>query len=273
MSTVQTKVFNFEFVTVNASGKIIQREKKQAWYQSEKLPEGLTLDMIYIPGGTFIMGSPDTEKDRSRNEGPQHQVTIKSFYLGKYPITQRQWQAVMGNNPSMFKGDKHPVDQVLWDEAIKFCEKLAELTDKNYRLPSEAEWEYACRAGTSTPFYFGETISSDLANYRGKKVYASEPKGIARVGTTEVGLFPPNAFGLYDMHGNVREWCAEVWYENYEGAPTDGSVCQKGRGNLRVLRGGSWFVRPTHCRCAARSPFRFDRLSGNIGFRPVLSFF
>jgi len=209
--------------------------------------------MVYIPKGQFVMGSPDTEKDRYKDEGPQHVVNIKPFYMSKYPITQQQWQAVMGNNPSRVQRNQHPVDRISWNEAIKFCKKLSKITGKAYRLPSESEWEYACRAGTTTPFYFGETITSDLAHYRGRKVYASEPKGVNAKGTIEVGQFPPNAFGLYDMHGNVREWCADPWYE------------------LRVLRGGSWFVQPAHCRSAARSKFVFHRGSNNIGFRPVIS--
>jgi formylglycine-generating enzyme required for sulfatase activity len=232
--------FDFEIVIVNAKGEIIQREQKQAQYEIEDLGNGVTLEMVSIPRGTFMMGSPKTEKERSGSEGPQHRVTIQPFWMGKYPITQRQWQAVMGNNPSKFKGDNRPVEMVSWHDVVEFCQRLSEKTGKTYRLPSEAEWEYACRAGTTTPFYFGETITTDLVNYDGDYPYAAGPKGIYRKQTTEVGIFPPNAFGLYDMHGNVWEWCADPCHDNYQGAPTDGSVWQEGKSSLFVLRGGSW---------------------------------
>ncbi len=244
-------IFEFEIVTVDERGKITNRAKKQAPYQTENLPNNVALDMVYIPGGTFMMGAPKGEEGRSGDEGPQHEVTIAPFYMGKYSVTQAQWQAVMGNNPSNFKGEKRPVENISWDDAVKFCQKVSELTGKPYRLPSEAEWEYACRAGTTTPFYFGKTITTDLANYNGDFTYAKGPKGKYRKQTTEVGIFPPNAFGLYDMHGNVWEWCADPWHDNYEGAPTDGSVW-KGDSADRLLRGGSWYVVPSYCRCAYR---------------------
>jgi hypothetical protein len=156
-SIVETaKLFQFELVTVNAQGKITNRSKKQANYETENLPNGVTLDMVSIPAGTFMMGSPETEKDRYDNEGPQHEVTISHFYLAKYQVTQAQWQAVMGNNPSYFKGDNRPVERVSWNDAVEFCKKLSKLTGQNYRLPTEAEWEYACRAGTTTCYCFGD---------------------------------------------------------------------------------------------------------------------
>jgi serine/threonine protein kinase len=172
----QKQTFDFEIVIVNAKGEIIQREQKQAQYEIEDLGNGVTLEMVSIPGGTFMMGSPETEKERLDSEGPQHRVTIQPFWLGKYPITQRQWQAVMGNNPSRFKGDNRPVECVSWKDVVEFCQRLSEKTGKTYRLPSEAEWEYACRAGTTTPFYFGETITTDLVNYNGNYPYASAPR-------------------------------------------------------------------------------------------------
>ncbi|HEY9753360.1 MAG TPA: formylglycine-generating enzyme family protein, partial [Coleofasciculaceae cyanobacterium] len=163
--------------------------------------------------------------------------TVPSFLMSKYPVTQAQYQKVMGVNPSHFKGDNRPVDSVTWHQAVEFCQRLTQQTGREYRLPSEAEWEYACRAGTTTPFHFGETIATDLANYGDNQGY-----------TTEVGSFPPNDFGLYDMHGNVWEWCADYWHGNYEAAPTDGSGGQ----DRRILRGGSWCARPKHCRSAYR---------------------
>ncbi|TGO03588.1 hypothetical protein PN36_03650 [Candidatus Thiomargarita nelsonii] len=161
----------------------------------------------------------------------------------------------MGNNPSRFKGEKRPVEKVYWKDAVEFCQKLSALTGETYRLPSEAEWEYACRAGTTTPFYFGETITSDLVNSNGRK-------------TTEVGQFPPNAFGLYDMHGNVREWCADTYHDSYQGAPTDGSVWEKG-GKNRVRRGGSWSLSADICRTASRYWNVPDDRNGFVGFRVV----
>jgi len=269
----QPEVFKFEIVTVNADGKIIKRPPKKARYQTEDLGKDVTLEMVYIPEGSFLMGSPETEKDQSSDEGPQHQVTLEPFYMGKYPVTQAQYKAVMGNNPSdfksWFKGKNRPVEKVSWHDAVKFCKRLSEMTGKTYRLPSEAQWEYAARAGTTTPFYCGETISSKLANYDGNYTYASEQKGVFREKTTDVGSFPPNAFGLYDMHGNVWEWCADSWHESYKDAPTDGSVWE-GEDPVRLLRGGSWVFSPYRCRCANRHNLASGTRYNNIGFRLVV---
>ena len=245
--------FDFEVVTVDVRGNISSRQRRQAQFFSENLGSGATLDMVAIPGGRFVMGSPHTEVGRSDDEGPQRTVNISPFFMGKYPVTQEQYQAVMGNNPSNFKGAKRPVENVNWDDAVKFCQKLSEKTGKTYRLPSEAEWEYACRAGTTTPFYFGDTIKPDLVNYDGNNPYGAAPKGLYRKQTTDVGSFPPNPFGLYDMHGNVWELCSDRWHDNYNGAPTDGSSWETGTNNNRVLRGGSWGSNAVNCRCANRS--------------------
>jgi formylglycine-generating enzyme required for sulfatase activity len=243
----------------------------------QKLPP-----MVYIPGGSFLMGSPVTEERRKKYEGPQHLVEIAPFYMGRYPVTQAQYQTVMGENPSRFKRSynpvarfkraNNPVERVSWRKAKEFCQKLSEQTGKTYRLPSEAEWEYACRAGTTTPFYFGKTISTDQANYNGDYTYGNGKKGVYRGMTTPVGSFPPNAFGLYDMHGNVNEWCEDVWHENYEGAPNDGSAWLTGGDHFkRVLRGGSWCIVPWRCRCAIRGRLNPDRADLNFGFRVVSS--
>ena len=189
--------------------------------------------------------------------------------MGKYPVTQQQYQAVMGNNPSSFKGAKRPVENINWNDAVKFCHKISQKTGKIYRLPSEAEWEYACRAGTTTPFYFGETITPDLVNYNGNFLYGSASKGIYREQTTDVGSFPPNSFGLYDMHGNVDEWCSDKWHGNYSGAPTDGSSWETGTDNSRPLRGGSWAEYPKQCRSAFRTANSLDIVNGYLGFRVV----
>ncbi|NES67751.1 MAG: formylglycine-generating enzyme family protein, partial [Okeania sp. SIO2D1] len=192
------------------------------------------------------------------------------FFMGKYPVTQAQWQAIMGNNPSRFKGVRRPVENVSWNDATEYCQKLSQITGKKYSLPSESQWEYGARAGTTTPFYFGETITSELANYRGTSTYADEPKGKYRQKTTDVGIFPPNAFGLYDMHGNVWEWCADDWHNDYNGAPTDGSAWLDENENRSALRGGSWLYNPNDCRSAIREfNFRRDNHLDIIGFRVV----
>jgi formylglycine-generating enzyme required for sulfatase activity len=234
----------------------------------EHIKSGILLRLI--PAGEFDMGSPDNEEGRGRygDEGPVHNVKIsKPFYMGKYEITQAQWKAVMGadNNPSDFKGDNLPVETVSWNDAQEFLKKASD----GLRLPTEAEWEYACRAGTTTPFNTGNNITTDQANYNGNYPYAGNPKGEYRVKTTPVGTFRPNAWGLYDMHGNVWEWCsdwyAQKYYEECKNGVTDPSG--PGNGARRVLRGGSWFNNAR----GMRSAFRYwggpaDR-TGDIGFR------
>nr|WP_293161328.1 formylglycine-generating enzyme family protein [Okeania sp. SIO2C9] len=228
--------------------------------------------MVYIPGGSFTMGSPDNEEGREKNEGPQHEVTLQPFYMSKYPITQQQYQVMMGNNPSNFRGKNRPVETVSWYDAIEFCKKLSRKTGKIYRLPSESQWEYACRAGTTKPFYFGETITSELVNYNGNYPYAYAPKDKCRQETTDVGTFPPNAFGLYDMHGNVLEWCQDIWHGNYNGAPTDGSSWEtEGDSNRRMLRGGSWNNNSRYCRSPRRNDCDADGFINYRGFRIVSS--
>jgi formylglycine-generating enzyme required for sulfatase activity len=244
---------------------------------TEDLGNGVKLEMIAIPGGTFWMGSPANEAERSDNESPQHQVTVPSFFMGKYPLTQAQYQAIMGKNPAYFKGNNRPVENVSWDDAVLFCQKLSQRTGKNYRLPSEAEWEYACRAGTKTPFSFGDNITTDLVNYNGNYPYKSAPKGKYREQTTDVGTFPPtfppNPFGLYDMHGNVWEWCEDDWHENYIDAPTDGSAWNSQSGsNNKLLRGGSWNSYAGGCRSALRGRSSRDLRYNRCGFRVVSSF-
>ncbi len=270
------KSFEFEIVRVNAQGSITNRANRTTQSFMENVGNGVMLEMVAIPSGDFMMGSPSGEKDRNSSESPQHQVNVPGFFMGKYEVTQAQYQAIMGTNPARFKGENRPVEQVSWNDAVEFCKRLSEKTGREYRLPSEAEWEYAARAGTTTPFYFGETLTTDLANYNGDYTYASEPKGEYRQQTTPVGSFPPNAFGLYDMHGNVWEWCLDDWHNNYEGAPTDGSAWLDNNDNLSqrqgnaVLRGGSWGSYPKYCRSAYRyfNPGRVN-IFNFIGFRVV----
>jgi formylglycine-generating enzyme required for sulfatase activity len=248
----------------------------------------LGIEMVAIPGGTFKMGSPENEPERIISESPQHTVTVQPFFIGKYPITQAQWRFVaqldfcnrdLKPDPSQFKGDNRPVESVSWYDAVEFCDRLSKFTARPYTLPTEAEWEYACRAGTTTPFHFGETITSKLANYDATETYGAREKGTYREETTVVGSFGvANAFGLYDMHGNVWEWCLDDWHDNYEGAPTDGSAWFDDNDNISqkqrnaVLRGGSWFYDPGYCRSASRyndlGPER-DVINFNIGFRVV----
>jgi formylglycine-generating enzyme required for sulfatase activity/uncharacterized caspase-like protein len=263
--------FPFTTKTVNKTGKIVNQENHQAKYFKEDLSNGITLEMVQIPGGSFMMGSPASEKGRTQDESPQHQVNVPGFSMGKFVVTQEQYQQIMGNNPSSFSGAKRPVEQVSWNNAVEFCQKLSQQTGREYRLPSEAEWEYACRGGTTTPFHFGETITTDLANYNGNYTYASEPKRKYLQETTDVGSFPPNAFGLYDMHGNVWEWCQDDWHDNYSNAPKDGSVWTSQSGITKLLRGGSWNLYPGHCRSACRLNYNLDNYLSNIGFRVVCS--
>ncbi|MEG4241605.1 bifunctional serine/threonine-protein kinase/formylglycine-generating enzyme family protein [Microcoleus sp. MON2_D6] len=249
------KSFTFETVTVNSTGQIANRRQGKAQAFIENIGNAITLEMVAIPGGSFVMGSPDTEAGRSSYEGPQRTVNIPAFFMGQYEITQEQYQAVMGNNPSEFKGAKLPVEKVSWNDAVEFCKRLSQKTGKTYRLPSQAEWEYACRAGTKTPFYFGETITPDLVNYNGNNPYAGASKGLYRTQTTDVGNFSPNAFGLYDMHGNVWEWCSHP---------------DNDRSDRRVRCGGSWKDAAVNCRSAYRlSNLAGDRYS-DIGFRVAL---
>jgi formylglycine-generating enzyme required for sulfatase activity len=271
--------FEFEVVTVDAKGKIASRKQRQAEYRREDLGNGITLDLVCIPGGTFTMGSPDSKENRTYAERPPHQVRVQPFLMGKYQVTQAQWQAVVAwpkidrdleADPARFKGKNRPIEQVSWDDAVEFCQRLSKHTGREYRLPSEAEWEYACRAGTTTPFHFGSTITPDLANYDGNYTYGAGPKGKYREQTTDVGSFPPNALGLYDMHGNVWEWCLDHWHDTYEGAPTDGSAWLSSRDNTQQLRrGGSWASYPRDCRSANRNGSARDSQNYLIGFRIV----
>jgi formylglycine-generating enzyme required for sulfatase activity len=242
----------FEAVTVNAQGQVIHRQLHKAGQFIQELAKAVTLALIVIPEGRFLMGARATEAGYA-DERPQHSVRVPSFLMGMVPVTQEQWQAVMGwLPPCRCQGARRPVDRVSWHAAREFCERLSSQTGRQYRLPSEAEWEYACRARTTTPFSCGETITTDLANYVGEHTYLAEPPGIYRHATTEVGSFPPNAFGLYDMHGNVWEWCADAWHADYVGAPSDGSVWESQRASFRVLRGGCWHDPSGLCRSATR---------------------
>jgi formylglycine-generating enzyme required for sulfatase activity len=262
---------------------------------ADQLPDH-ALTMVWIPPGRFWMGSPPSEVDRSDAEGPQHLVQLQGLFMGQTPITQAQWRAVAGwkerqgerwgrelePEPSFFQprshpkassfgegrfslgqgetnSDHRPVENVSWLDVMEFCSRLSQRTGRHYTLPSEAQWEYACRAGSDTPFAFGATLTAELANYEGQQ-------------TTPVGMFPANAWGLQDMHGNVWEWCLDRWHDSYEGAPTDGSAWQEpsDRDEERgLLRGGSWYDDPGYCRSAFRGLDRPDDADDLVGLRVV----
>jgi formylglycine-generating enzyme required for sulfatase activity len=219
------------------------------------------------------MGSPTNEVERSPGEGPERVVNVSRFVMGKYEVTQAQWRAVMGTNPSNFTGDNLPVETVSWDEAREFCRRLNArlgLSGGNgYRLPSEAEWEYAARAGTTTPFAFGETINAEIVNFYGPGSYGNAPVGIWRGRTVEVGsLGVANSWGLFEMHGNVWEWCEDDWHDNYNGAPINGmSWVETPRAASRVIRGGAWGNAATSCRAAYRRWSSPEQLDAGLGFR------
>jgi formylglycine-generating enzyme required for sulfatase activity len=277
---------DYQFVTVilDSTAAIVSRRQIQARYFAEDT-RGLGLEMVAIPGGSFTMGS--SEKS---DEQPPHRVSVPPFYLGKYEVTQKQWRAVaqfprvrtyMNPRPSHFKGDNLPVEQVSWEEAMEFCARLSRATRRTYRLPTEAEWEFACRGGTTTEFALGEDINPDLVNYDGNNPYGGAPKGTSRERTTPVGsLGVANEFGLYDMVGNVWEWCLDSYHDSYFGstrvslrydpAPSDGSAWEaSGYQILRVTRGGSWFHFAKEVRSAARSSVPPDFRQDDIGFRVV----
>jgi formylglycine-generating enzyme required for sulfatase activity len=290
-AAIYLQLFEFEVGTIELKKSgwfqrktelIIKRRRQQAYGFIENLGNEIVLEMLQIPGGTFLMGAPETEEGSRDSERPQHKVTVPTFFMGQYPVTQAQWKFVaslpqvnrdLKLDPSRFKGDKRPVECVSWFEAVEYCDRLSKHTGRIYRLPSEAEWEYVCRAGTTTPFHFGETITSELANYDAGYIYGKGTKGIYRQETTEVGSFGvANAFGLYDMHGNVLEWCEDHWHSNYEGDLTDGSAWLGDSENdcqFRLLRGGSWADVPANCRSASRDNGNPDSVSNGIGFRVV----
>ncbi|MEM9567028.1 MAG: formylglycine-generating enzyme family protein [Cyanobacteria bacterium P01_E01_bin.34] len=244
----------------------------------EDLGEGVKLRLMLIPSGEFVMGAPESETESQDSERPQHRVEVRQFLMGCTPVTQAQWRVVAGYelvesdlelNPSRFNGDNRPVEQVSWDEAQEFCRRLSLKSGKEYCLPSEAQWEYACRAGTETPFHFGETISFDSANYDSRYLYGVGSKVEYRGETTNVALLPANDWGMYDMHGNVLEWCEDDWHVNYEGAPTDGSVWVDSSSYEagKLLRGGSWYSFPGNCRSAYRNRHSRDDAFNGVGFR------
>ena len=274
----------------------ILRWRSRHWAHREPLAQGVALTMLRIPAGSFEMGAPDTEAESSDQERPVHRVTLGEFLLGQTPVTQAQWRAVAQwrrleqedgklwpesldpdpvaklKDPERFQGEQRPVVNVSWHNAMAFCQRLRLRSGKNYTLPSETQWEYACRAGTTTPFHWGATISTELANYAGTVVYGDGEKGGYRRQTVDVASFPANPWGLHDMHGNVWEWCADHWRDNYKETPENRRawIDEEAKDDplkSRLLRGGSWNFGPRGCRSAYRDSIRPDNRSNAIGFR------
>ena len=263
---------------VGGRWRAVRRPLQVEGYQ-EEMGQGVALTMVKIPAGQFLMGSPEDEPERSAAEDPQHEVTLDAFFLAQTPITQAQWRAAalwqkverdLNPDPSKFKGANRPVEQVSWFDALEFCRRLSQRTGRTYTLPSEAQWEYACRAESTTPFHFGGILTPDLANFNGTFPYGSDLKGTFRAQTTDVTSFPANDWGLQDMHGNVWEWCEDHWHGNYDFAPEDDQpwlIPAAGPDEGRLLRGGSWVALPGYCRSAYRINFHPDYRSFTIGFR------
>jgi formylglycine-generating enzyme required for sulfatase activity len=299
-SMPSNKLFEYIFnvVTTDARGKVVGTRQERARNFIENLGEKTMIEMVEIPGGMFLMGIQAGEikqitqehgrnvkkemKDRLQErllwETPQHAVKLPAYFLSKFEITQAQWLAVskmpkvkrdLSADPSYFKGFNRPVEMVSWFDAVEFCDRLSRATGRKYRLPTEAEWEYACRAGSTAAFHFGETIMSEWANYEGKSPYAEAPKGPYREQTIPVGsLGVANAFGLYDMHGNVWEWCLDSWHNSYLSAPGDGKAWE-GDNLVKVIRGGAWNSYAGECRASSRNRITAPFKLNEIGFRVV----
>ena len=235
------------------------------WLLLPQQAKAITIEMVSIPGGSFTMGSSNLDDD----EGPVHTVRIGAFRMSKYEITQSQWQSVTGDNPGQFKGDDLPVETVSWDDVQAFIRKLNQQTGQHFRLPSESEWEYASKAGSTTNYPWGNAASHEYANYGKDKCCDGHVSGKDQwVNTAPVGSFQPNAFGLHDMHGNVWEWVQDCWNISYDGSPVDGSAWLSGIcGSARILRGGSWGNIPRDVRSANRHRGSASYRSNDIGFR------
>lgn len=269
MNTPFLRDFTFTSASVGADGRIVARPVGTGRYFAEDLGS-LDLDMVVIPGGSFVMGSPADEAGRWPAEGPQHEVIVADFAIGRYQVTQAQYVAVIGHNPSQNQADNGPVECVNWFDARAFCRRLSDLTGRQYRLPSEAEWEYACRAGSGGPFAYGPTLTDELANTYAEIPYADAAPGRHRDGPTATGMYPANAFGLHDMHGNLFEWCEDLLHTDFSGAPPDATPWTDGPGlwpDYYVLRGASWVNPPVFCRSAFRCGNLPIYRSIAVGFR------
>jgi formylglycine-generating enzyme required for sulfatase activity/uncharacterized caspase-like protein len=268
--------FQFNTLRMSAAGSKVENVTGRANYFAEDI-DGIILRSVEIPAGTFQMGSAGAVSER-----PRHQVALKSFFMGEFEVSEAQWRAVaklpkvnidLPPDPSYFKGDDLPVTNISWEEAVEFCERLSKKTGRTYRLPSESEWEYACRAGAATAFSFGDSVSADFVNFDGEHPYGGGPEGQRRLQPVAVGsLGIANAFGLYDMHGNAVEWCSDVWHETYDQAPADGrSWDAAGDSSRRVVRGGDWTAPASRIRSASRAGVSKSGKSFSQGFRIVLN--
>ncbi len=261
----------FESLTVDRYGVVVDRNAASAEIVTETLPGGIPLDLVVIPSGEYQMGTQAGQG--FDDEHPQHAVTVRGFLISRYLVTQAQWQAVMDWSPPFRNvGPDVPVDRVSFHDAVDLCRQLDRATGRPFRLPTEAEWEYACRAGTSGDFSVGPTLTTDIANYVGKHRYRDEPEGVYRHCSNRGGEYPPNQFGVYDMHGNLWEWCSDVWHDDYVGSPVDGGSWEDGEpASHRVLRGGSWHDPPQNCRSATRLRFLATDAEDTVGIRVAAS--
>jgi formylglycine-generating enzyme required for sulfatase activity len=283
VAPARLQTFQFETISVDSAGRVVNQREAKADYFAEP---NIGLEMVSIPGGTYPMGLGRSELalmgsqpvarslslDPIETMQPQRFVSLDSFFISRYEVTQAQWQIVsnlpkvgreLSRDPSYIKGNQLPVDQVSWEDANEFCNRLTRSTGRRYRLPTEAEWEYACRAGTTSLFHFGDKLAPDLANYRVSSVDAMA--GPTPVGSKGVA----NRFGLFDMHGNVQEWCLDTWHANYAGAPSDGRAWEGGDANSRVLRGGAWTSEAVACASAVRVKGSVTLRARSVGFRVV----
>lgn len=299
-----TANYSFEVVKVDSKGNVVETRPGRAHYFSEDLGDGIVLEMVEIPSGSFDMGTADSDianveaelkkyeptadhdfySKQARFETPLHKVELPRYFISKFEITQAQWRIIAGWQPvsrdltsvrvdPSHVGDNIPIENVSWWEAVEFCERLERLTGRPYRLPSEAEWEYACRAGTSTPFHFGGNVTPNLVNYDSSRQYGSTAQISSKEKPRPVGSFSrgANAFGLFDMHGNVEEWCADLWHENYIRAPGNGEAWKESGDPIRrVVRGGSWWRKAAEIRSAHRENELADAKRNYLGFRVAL---
>ncbi len=264
--------------------------------QGKVFTNSIGMEFVLMPAGSFMMGTetpncpqddPFTERNEfndcmrvfDKDEIPQHKVVIsQAFYMGKYEVTQEEWVKIMGDNSAHFKNEKvggnsrrHPIEEVSWADAQVFITRLNDKEGKRYRLPTEAEWEYACRAGTTTVFNTGDNLTTEQANYDGEFPYKNYPKGKDSEKTTPVGSYRPNAWGLYDMHGNVWEFCQDWYDQKYYAKSPSTNPQGPSTGSSRILRGGGWYLGGRDCRSANRRPARLSERDLNIGFRIVLA--
>jgi formylglycine-generating enzyme required for sulfatase activity len=232
------------------------------------VPSSISATMVYVPGGTFWMGCSPGDGECLEHESPRHKVTLSPYYIGKYEVTQAEWRAVMGSNPSENSGcDACPVENVSWYDVQGFIKKLNQLTGRRYRLPTEAEWEYAARGGTTTKFHTGNCLSTSQANYDGNYPAEGCSKGQYRGKTLPVGSFSPNGYGLYDMSGNVYEWCSDRYVETYYSSSPLTDPQGPWSGEYRVVRGGSWSSYARRCRVSNRNKLTPADRDDNFGFR------